>query len=420
VDLLLAGYTARAMAMSALAGGYRITTLDYFGDRDLKEIAPNLSLKRDLHQPFREINMIQAGRSLHYDAISYGAGLENQPEAVAALAGGVMLIGNSPETLTRVRDWARLQDFCQRNSIPFPVTLASHDIHLANPQAGWLVKPAKGGGGRGVRTWKGEQIDQGCILQARIQGMSASASFLADGERAFLLGLSKQLIGLDALNAKAFQWCGNITPLPLDGQDTEFVEKQVRRILDLLVRHFDLRGCGGIDFMVTGKPGEGKVVWPLEVNPRYTGAMELFDEIRGESTFDMHVKACSGHLPQSFAEPACHSSYRGKGIVYAPLDLQFNETGDWFAKQRRDIPHSGDWVRQGNPVCTVLCQETTYESCIHSLERLAADVVKEGKCLSGLADEVMISSFEKSALPGGQPDCEREIDSGFAHKDESL
>lgn len=380
MNLLLMGYSARSMAMSALKGGYRVQTLDYFGDWDQKSIAPNLSLKRDLALPYSGANLVKASERLRFDAISYSSDLENQPETVAALARGSRVIGNQPGTLARVKDWALLHSCCRQFSLPFPATLPAGKAHLARPGAGWLAKPAKGGGGKGIRVWRGESLGSNYILQARLSGQSASAAFVADGRRAHLLGLTEQLIGLAQFNAKPFQWCGNIFPLYLGAEQIKTVVSQVKRITKLLTRYFGLRGCCGLDFILLDSPDKGLTVWPLEVNPRFTGAMELLD-LAGGSVFDKHLKACLGPLPRDSYEPSAEGQFLGKGIVYAPYDLRFDDTSNWLAQQRRDIPHPGESIGRGSPICSVLAKGRTREQCWESLTRSAAQVVREGRAV---------------------------------------
>ena len=72
---------------------------------------------------------------------------------------------------------------------------------------GWLRKPLRGGGGRGVRAWAGGRLAPTEILQRRIDGLSCSAVAIGDGRRAAVLGLTEQLH-----RPPGFGWMGNVTP----------------------------------------------------------------------------------------------------------------------------------------------------------------------------------------------------------------
>jgi len=50
--ILIVGFSTRAIAESAVRGGYDVVTIDYFGDRDQKELVENHSLMRDFQLNF--------------------------------------------------------------------------------------------------------------------------------------------------------------------------------------------------------------------------------------------------------------------------------------------------------------------------------------------------------------------------------
>ena len=108
--VLLTGLTARAIAESAVRADCDVVTVDYFGDLDTKRLCPNVSL-RERGCGYSAAALARVARELPYDAVAYGGGLENHPEAVEALAEGKVLLGNAPETLRRVRDPALLFPF---------------------------------------------------------------------------------------------------------------------------------------------------------------------------------------------------------------------------------------------------------------------------------------------------------------------
>ncbi len=117
------GLSTRAIAESAVRGGHRIVTLDYFGDRDQAALVENLSLKRALSLPFSAEGLLEASRQLDYQEVVYVSNLENHPDVVDELARGGALLGNPPEVLRRVRDWRTLRAFCRRSGLSFPTTL---------------------------------------------------------------------------------------------------------------------------------------------------------------------------------------------------------------------------------------------------------------------------------------------------------
>ena len=83
--ILLVGLTARALAESAVRAGCDILSVDYFGDLDTRRLGPNASL-RERGTEYSAAALARVAREFSYDAVAYGGGLENHPEAVEALA----------------------------------------------------------------------------------------------------------------------------------------------------------------------------------------------------------------------------------------------------------------------------------------------------------------------------------------------
>ena len=150
----------------------------------------------------------------------YGAGLENRPDLVARLAAGRTLLGCTPETLRRVRDPALLGASLRAAGFAYPRTLSAEEApERADRTRRWLRKPIRGGGGRGVREWRGGRPRGDVIVQERISGLPCSAAAVADGRSAVLLGVSEQLIGRRALGARGWKWCGNVVPPRLPARE---------------------------------------------------------------------------------------------------------------------------------------------------------------------------------------------------------
>lgn len=357
MKILILGLSTRAIAESAVRGGYNVITLDYFGDRDQKELVQNYSLMRDFHLGFSAEALLTASRQLDFEAVVYISNLETHPEVVEELAEGHILLGNSPTTLRKVRNWPTLRSFCQEAGVPFPATLFVGEVP---PKDGrWLLKPVRSGGGHGISFWPGEPLDAGHLLQEHIEGLDCSAAFVADGRNCVLLGVTEQLIGREEMGARGFAWCGNILPLALPLPLLEAVEDVAAK----LTRRFGLRGVNGFDFVLAHR--EGRLIpYLVEVNPRYTASMELMEWAYGLNIFDLHVRSFEGELPSfSLREQLRQARFCGKGIVYAGKDVTMPETAGWRAKGRRDVPFAGERIEAGHPICTVLAQGKGRDEC---------------------------------------------------------
>jgi hypothetical protein len=378
VRILAVGLSTRAIAESAVRDGHQIVTLDYFGDRDQRALVENYALQRDFELPFGAESLLRASRALDFEAVVYISNLENHPPVVEALARERRLLGNAPQVLRRVRDPVTLRTVCREEGIPIPATLMPGEEDEADPTLKWLRKPVRSGGGHGVRLWDGEPLDGDHVLQAYIEGLPASAAFVADGERSVVLGLTEQLIGKRELGAGGFGWCGNILPPASSPDDTLTVLESIEAMVGALTRRFQLRGVNGID-LVVAMDGRGPRPYLVEVNPRYTASMELVEQAYGVDIFSCHLAAMEGHLPDFSLANRLQSgqAYFGKGIVYAGRTVTMPETAGWVERRRRDIPFSGERIEAGHPVCTVLAEGESRAECWQDLLAKAREVRRE-------------------------------------------
>ncbi len=166
------------MVESAVRSGYAVLALDAFGDQDLKALADSFSLQHDLHARYSAGALFRASRRLAYDAVAYTSNLENHPGVLKRMAGRRPIIGNAPQTLKRVRDWAGLFAGLRRAGFAVPKTIFAGQNKRPDPRRRWLVKPVRSGGGHGIDFWRGQKLPGAArMLQEYIPGTACSASF---------------------------------------------------------------------------------------------------------------------------------------------------------------------------------------------------------------------------------------------------
>ncbi len=352
MKVLIVDVSSRALAQSAAAAGFDVISLDYFGDCDQPAAAEVYALGRDLHRPLALSELARAARELETraEAVVVGAGLENEP----ALA-GLSLHGrrwfNSVAAVRGVRDLRRVASALQGLPLEVPaVILPGEDL----PHEGrWLVKDLRRSGGMGIRLWDGKgRLHAGQVLQQFVEGELASATFAADGQRALLLGISRQYAGVAELHAAPFAWCGNAVPLV-----NERLQHILQQAAGRLAQSCGLAGLNGMDLIL-----RGGVPFLLEVNPRPGGSSELFERLLGVNIFTLHVEACEGRLPGFLLPFPSHTAW-GKGILYAPRDLRLGDTRAWAENGICDIPHPGELIPAGAPVCSLLAQGADLDGC---------------------------------------------------------
>lgn len=375
MKILLVGVSARAMAASAVRSGYDVVALDAFGDLDLQALCNGYSLRRDFHQAYSAKGLYQASQKLQFEGVAYTANFENYPKLVEAFSQQKQLLGNPPDVLKRVRNWAKLFEVLNKAGFCTPETWYSLNGRQPDPQRNWLQKPRRGGGGQHVQVWKnGQSIGRGMLLQEQIEGQVCSAQFVANGKEAVVLGLTEQLIGRPEFGAQGFMYCGNILPLPEKSEAAAILD-QARQIINLLTREFELVGVNGMDFILS--KGE---IYPIEINPRFTAAMELVESAYGLPVFDLHIKALTqGELPEFHLEKAKQPTmkYYAKTILYAKKDGRAPNTNVWIRRGYRDVPHPGERLVLGKPICTILASADTPADCLPDLTNQAEAIQGE-------------------------------------------
>jgi len=376
VRILVLGVSTRAMVESAVRGGYDIVAVDFFGDRDQACNVESYALQRDLGLPLTAAGLAEAARRVAADAVVYGSNLENHPEVVADLARRQRLLGNPPEVLRDVRDWSLLRHFCGDAGIAHPVTLLRGEESRA-VRGRWLRKPLRSGGGHGVAAWDGRALDDAHLLQAEVDGRTASVAFVADGKESRVFGLTEQIIGRSALGGSGFAWCGNLLPLEIPEADGASLRAQIDHMAASLTRRFGLVGVNGLD-VVVGRDPEG-VARPflIEVNPRFSGSMELAERAFGVNVFSLHVEGLAGRLPRASTVDRTPDGCLGKGIVYARRSIVVPDTEDWLVRGVRDVPSRGQRIAAGHPVCTVLARGRDRQACLAGLFSAAGAVYRD-------------------------------------------
>jgi uncharacterized protein len=326
VRIMVVAVSARMLAELAVADGYEVVALDHFGDVDLRAVAPGSTARSNAA-------LAALAADVEADAVVYGAGFENRPDLVMRLADARELLGTTPERLADVRDPWAVGAAARAAGAGFPETRSS----ATSDRGEWLRKPRRGGGGRGVRRWKGGALRSTEILQRRVHGLSCSAVAIGDGRRAAVLGLTEQLH-----RPPGFGWLGNVVPPRLPAGELAELDGQLRAVCSEVAARFGVCGAFGVDAV-----WDGRHAWVLEVNPRPPASLELF----GPGCFEAHVRGARG------LDVAAFSSVPGAGVklvLYADRDLRVPEPEWWPENLVRDIPHAGEEIKRGAPVCTLI------------------------------------------------------------------
>ena len=370
--LLLVGASVRDMTESASGSGIRSTGIDFFGDLDCR--GKILTPSDDFDLEPTTLCLLKIAKEIECQGFVYGSGPENHRAALRYWEEKGLLLGNGTETLAHARDPYILRKVLKEIDIKMPEFHSPDRI----PTDGFrLLKPLFGGGGHGiVRLPEEEAAIRGIlseldeperyIIQKEQDGIPASITFLADGHNARLVGSSYQIIQKRS-GRNPFRYIGNIVPL-IAPNNTFW--NDMKRMASHLTAAFGLKGLNTLDFVLCDD------LLVLELNPRWSGSVELIEAWLGRRLLPDHIRACKGELPERdyredmlSVRPRC---FYGKQIIYADTSFTVrNYEEDWqpiYKSGIRDIPKPGCQIRKDNPVCTVLAEGATKKECVLNLQ----------------------------------------------------
>jgi predicted ATP-grasp superfamily ATP-dependent carboligase len=208
-------------------------------------------------------------------------------------------------------------------------------------------------------------------LQQQIPGIPGSISFAADGSSVVILGFSRQLVADVRLGAGRYRYCGSVLgnhQAKIFPRQQELMER-AGMVAAVIAREFRLVGLNGIDFVA-----RHGIPYPIEVNPRFSASMELIERAHGISMFQIHADACHGVLP---AIPERQPRLYAKGIVFARGATQIPKSGQWIRRSwMADIPHGGERIKRGRPICTVFASARSWAACRRLLWKRSARVYR--------------------------------------------
>ena len=185
--------------------------------------------------------------------------------------------------------------------------------------------------------------------------------------------MTRQLIGLTWTGSSGFRYCGSLGPIEV----ADTVRTTLVQIGNVLAERFALVGLFGVDVVVNQQG-----VWPVEVNPRYTASMELFDWAFGISAVQWHVAACRLGQLSNALPPARQGPLFGKAIVLAARGGVVGHELEELARQRllndwpaiADVPQQGTRIEASSPIVTVMAAGRDEQDVLAQLRHKAAAI----------------------------------------------
>jgi predicted ATP-grasp superfamily ATP-dependent carboligase len=346
--IAVAALSARLMAEASARDGFDVVALDLFGDADTREASSHwMSLGEPATLAIDETRTLTALRDLarRGDVSGWvaGSGFEGRPGLLAEASALLPLVGTAASAVCRVRDPAQFFDFLASRGTHYPpVRLGALARTLPDDGTRWLVKDAMGCGGWQVRRATPQRVAEMTAhhyLQQEAPGVPMSATFVANGRSAVILGFNEMTVR--RFGTRPFVFCGAVGPVTL----AERAASCAADAVCALTAEFELRGLCSLDFML-----DGDEIAVLEVNPRPPASMALY----GDGLMAAHVQAClHDTLPPPRALP---DHVEGTEIVFARHgglidDAMARRLSAWTGSH--DLPRAGTRFDAGDPLCSL-------------------------------------------------------------------
>jgi uncharacterized protein len=413
--LLIIGASTRAAIHSARRAGFTPFAIDLFCDEDARRFATMSQCElADYPQGF-----IALAKQFPPMPWMYTGGLENAPEAVAAISAERELVGNGIESLKLVRDpfavakWNAMKNDPTSSTHLLPLPLWERAGVRGLDSNSWcdvngrveVETPHPGPLPQGEREQVGSNsLSEVCATTQEAQPLLARR---ANGRFQFPTVLS----GLSACPEEADGWLCK----PLRGSGGFGITSATTHTPSgdvYLQRRVEGTSCSAVfqNNMLLGateqligteylhaKPWQyagnlgpitppdgllelaealstwaglqgtwgvdyiqGDVPWLIEINPRYTASVEVLEhaamgEVVGKGIY---------YAPHSFVFPAHPAFERAIEIAADP----------WAMPEYADIPSVGTPIESGQPVLTTLVRASSLEECREAIKQRAAEL----------------------------------------------
>lgn len=352
VSLVIAA-SARVLAESGRKGDISLLAIDQYGDEDTRKASKAVLRAESREGRLDSEKVIAALEILDPKGeaqVVLGGGLDSHPDLIEAIAEQRTLLGNPPDIIKQLKDPHAFFHLLDALGIPYP------DICWQCPgdTASWLLKTGCSEGGKGVRLAFDDQPGPGDYYQRRMAGSTYSVLFLANGD-------ALKIIGFNTLQTLA---AGRTPFLFAGAMNFTDLRKDVRRAIAAstlkLVRKTGLVGLNSLDFMID--PLKGPLV--LEINPRPSATMALYDRDAPHGLLRAHIQAAGGDLmPISTT-----THFRAFRVVLATQHIVASKVQVW-PSWAHDRPCVGSTVIAGTPFCTVEAEASSPRRALNLLVR---------------------------------------------------
>ena len=381
--LLLIGIDTRSMLNSALKLDYEIYSTSYFSTSDTPVIKNQKII-------LKESDGESCG--IFEDEFDSKSILEMSQDYIDEVDHIIPISGVSPTDFKKSdrkkilgnRDVEKVEDkFSFYNEIKdeflTPLTFSVSDIGEAleindnYPKVQFILKPLQGSGGYNINllnNGKDIELNGGkFILQEYVTGINLSSSVLSSESESKAIVNSRLLTMNDFGNDDSFIYVGNILPLTEKSimakvDDINSIADEMKTTSENLIDKFNLIGSNGVDYILNENG-----LYVIEVNPRIQGTFECVEKTFGINMLEAHIKACQGEIID-IPKAKC---YTFKKIIYSPTRMKYSPLD---LDNIYDLPHVGSITEKGEPLLTIIDEDTDFEKLFEKVE-LTSEIVNE-------------------------------------------
>ncbi len=269
--LIVVGASVRAAVQSASLAQFTPFGVDAFGDLDTQQFSAQWT-RLDTH-----IDACSLLNSHPIAPIVATGGIESLIPWLEPLRKKFPVLIPSANTLQTLRDPEFLNTAATETGWHFP----PWQWHRPTDGGKWFKKDCASAGGCEVVEWNtNHKIIGSNYFQKKAHGTAWGANFLATGKQLLLVGVSRSL--RHAIGPRKYLYAGSIGPIVVSENQLQ----QLLKIGDWIRRNSDIRGLFGIDLLFRSA---NSPLTLLEINPRYTASMELWERASGCSLIEAHV-----------------------------------------------------------------------------------------------------------------------------------
>lgn len=364
--LVLIGGSVRAATESAAQDGWEISAIDLFGDLDTRRSA------RSWHPLTSSGDLDRLLGQLPPGPLVVTGGMEQWYERLDSIRATRPVLAPASRAIERLRDPAYLGPLARASGFQFP---PCSEPRSAGVPAGWLVKSRRSTAGLSVSTVLSGPPGADEYFQQRVPGRPFGAAFLATNSGAELLGVARSLTR--SIGQHPFFYSGSIGPVPVGPANRH----KLLRLGEAIRQQLNLRGLFGADLIADRADG---TLWLLEINPRMTASMELFEAPDGPSLITRHVDAYGFPSVGSESTKLPTGSFSGdftvrlKRVVWSRNAFRWDPEWQHAAVSGtldvvlRDIPQPNSPIGRDQPVVSICAAGRSMRECL----RAAVEVEK--------------------------------------------